>query len=1287
MMRSSQDNEKVPLISASIASYESFNSSNCKRPSSLKVKEKGLFSYTTCLDYCLILMGTFAGIAHGTGFPLLSIVLGGMTTIFLRAENSDFVRGYSVIVNNSALSQITKEEFDASVTTYCLYYLLIGVFMFISSYIQIACWESFSERTTHRIRQKYLKAILRQQIAWFDTQQSGNLTARLTDDLERVREGLGDKLSMMIQLMAAFIAGFIVGFIYNWRMTLVMMAFAPLNALTGAWMSRMAATRTQVEQEKYAVAGAIAEETFSSIRTVHSLNGATREIARYEKALEDGRRTGRLKYLYLGTGMALNYLIVYASYAVAFWYGSLIIIGDPTFDRGSVFTVFFSVMSGSMALGGALPNMATFAMARGAARKVLSVINSVPIIDPYSSSGTFPSKLKGAISFQNVSFSYPIRKDIQILDRITFDISPGRKIALVGSSGCGKSTVMHLLLRFYDPDLGMVTLDGYDIRSLNVRRLRDAIGIVSQEPILFDGTIESNIRLGWEKATREDIVRACKQANAWEFIQLLPDGLSTRVGERGVQLSGGQKQRIAIARALIKDPQILLLDEATSALDTESESVVQKALEQAQIGRTTITIAHRLSTIRDVDEILVFKNGSIVERGTHIELIAARGLYYGMVLAQDINQQTEMIDDEMDEVDDVDDRSSNLDVVRKKRSIANSYHRSVSDPSELSLRSSAAIVKELQDAAEESSVRPTPMSRIFLMNRETWPYLFVGLVGCCLSGIVPPFFALVYSQIFSVFSEPVDRLGSDARFWSLMFLACGVIDAIGFFISANMLGLCGETLTKKIRLMAFTNLLRQDIAFYDDQRHSTGKLCTRFATDAPNVRYVFTRLPLVVASVVTLVGAIAIGFLFGWQLALILLAIVPLILGSGYVEMRLQFGKQLRETELLEEAGRTATEAVENIRTVQSLNKQSAFIREYSQHLETPFRENMQRAHIYGAVFAFSQSLIFFMYALAFWLGSLFVDNAVMQPINVYRVFFAIAFCGQSVGHISAFIPDVVKARLAASLVFHLSEYPTAIDSLSDQGSRITIKGAIQLKNVFFSYPTRRNTRILRGLTLNVKEGETVALVGHSGCGKSTVMGLLERFYDPNRGNIYVDGENIRDVNIKCLRSQMCIVSQEPILFDCTIEENIMYGLDREVSHEEVVNAAKLANIHKFILSLPLGYETRVGEKGTQLSGGQKQRIAIARALIRNPSILLLDEATSALDTESEQVVQEALENARKGRTCLVIAHRLSTIQNSNLIVVINEGKVAEKGTHAQLLEASGIYKTLCETQTLVAAS
>ncbi|GMS98347.1 hypothetical protein PENTCL1PPCAC_20522, partial [Pristionchus entomophagus] len=1249
---------------------------------------RGIFSFASGVDYLLLGLGTLFSILHGAGFPLLSVVLGGMTTVFLRAQNSEWVVGEGGVTPDG-MPGITLEEFKEQVTVFCYYYLGLGVAMFIASYVQIACFESFSERIVHKLRQNYLKAILRQQIEWFDLQQTGNLTSRLTDDLERVREGLGDKLSLFVQNVAAFFAGFGVGFMYSWQMTLVMMAFSPLIIASGYFMGKMMASRTQLEQNIYAVAGAIVEETFSSIRTVQSLNGQNREINRFEVALERARSAGLVKYFYMGICVGFSMICMFGSYAIAFWYGSTIVYADPTFDRGLIFTVFFSVMSGSTALGGALPHLGSIAMATGAARSVLKVINQHPVIDPYSDEGIFLENLKGAVSLKDVHFTYPLRKDNPILKGISLECKAGDKIALVGSSGCGKSTIINMLLRFYDPVKGKISIDGVDVKSLNVRHLRDQIGLVSQEPILFDGTLYENISMGSDQATQEGVIRACTMANAMDFIKRLPDGLGTRVGERGVQLSGGQKQRIAIARALVRNPRILLLDEATSALDTEAETIVQAALEQAMAGRTTIIVAHRLSTIRNADQIFVFKEGTIVEKGTHEELINQGGLFKDMVHAQQLRQEEKQKEETEKDMDDIemdaaaeDDESSML--IRKRSAAKKASlggRKFTDDGSVVSLVSS---VRSMELDMEESKLKPTSLTKIFNYNRGNWHYFFIGTLGSCISGAVTPIFALVYAQIFNVFAEPPEQMKRDALFWSVIFIVLGLVQAFGFFISAQFQGRCGEALTKKLRMNTFVNLLRQDIAFFDDIKHGTGKLCTRFATDAPNVRYVFTRLPNVLSSIVTIVGAIIIGFIYGWQLAAILLILVPLIIGSGYFEMKMQYGKKMRDTELLEEAGKVASQAVEHVRTVQALNRQEKFHFMYCEYLREPYRENLCAAHTYGGVFAFSQSLIFFMYALAFWLGSNFVEGGSMQPTDVYRVFFAIAFCGQMVGNISSFIPDVVKSRLAGSLMFHLIEHETEIDSLSEDGIKKDLTGEISLRNLHFTYPTRRNLKVLRGMTLDIKPGQTVALVGHSGCGKSTVMGLLERFYNQSRGIILLDNENIRNLNIRALREQVCIVSQEPTLFDDTISENITYGLDRSVTYQEISNAAKMANIHEFILGLPLGYDTQCGEKGTQLSGGQKQRIAIARALVRNPKVLLLDEATSALDTQSEQVVQEALEKARKGRTCLVIAHRLSTIQNSDVIAIVSDGKIVDQGTHDSLLSTSAIYKKLCESQKLV---
>ncbi|RCN31741.1 ABC transporter, ATP-binding protein, partial [Ancylostoma caninum] len=954
-------------------------SSITKDETPLPPTTSGILALATPLDYVFLVVGSLASFIHGAGFSVLGIVLGGMTTIFLRAQNSEFVLGKGKTDPNG-LPGVTRKEFDDQVKLFCYYYLGLGIAMFTTSYVQIVCWETFAERITHRLRQIYLKAILRQQISWFDEQQTGNLTARLTEyvprcllsrasinksnqlplfsDLERVREGLGDKLSLFIQMMSAFVAGFGVGFAYSWSMTLVMMVVAPFIVISANWMSRIIATRTQVEQETYAVSGAIAEETFSSIRTVHALCGHKRELRRFEASLEKGRKTGLVKYFYMGIGVGFGQLCTYVSYALAFWYGSVLIINDPSIDRGLIFTVFFSVMSGSTALGGCLPHLGTISIARGAARSVLRVINNQPRIDPYSLDGIVLNNLKGAIRLRNVHFSYPSRKSIQVLYLILFtalfsyatifvlkgvslSVAAGQKVALVGSSGCGKSTIVNLLLRFYDPTKGKVTIDDIDVCDLNVHSLRDQIGVVSQEPVLFDGTLYENIKMGNETATMDQVVEACRLANAADFIKRLPDGYGTRVGERGVQLSGGQKQRIAIARALIKNPKILLLDEATSALDSEAETSVQEALEKAQAGRTTIIVAHRLSTIRNVDQIYVFKNtptmfltvvfqsGEIVEQGTHAELMEKHGVFYEMTQAQVLRAQKEeeppMSDEQESDMFSGDGLARLGSVISRKAST----------------RSATSVVTSIQSMQldmEEIRAKPTSMSKVFYFNRDKWGFFILGLIACIVFGVITPIFALVYAQIISVYSEPVDQMKKDVYFWCGAFIVIGVIHAAGFFTSAVCLGRCGESLTMKLRLEAFRNLLRQDIGFFDDLRHGTGKLCTRFATDAPNVRYVFTRLPSVISSAVTIIGALIVGFVFGWQLALILTILIPLIIGSGYFEMRMQFGKKMRDTELLEEAGKIASQAVENIRTVHALNRQEQFHFMYCEYLREPHK-------------------------------------------------------------------------------------------------------------------------------------------------------------------------------------------------------------------------------------------------------------------------------------------------------------------------------------------------------------
>uniref|UniRef100_A0A672TVB7 ATP-binding cassette sub-family B member 5 n=1 Tax=Strigops habroptila TaxID=2489341 RepID=A0A672TVB7_STRHB len=1156
-----------------------------------KPNECSRFRYADHVDVLLMVVGLIAAIANGTGMPLMVIVYGDMTNSFVQ----------SGVQSNTSCCFV-----------YAYYYVAIGFAVLVLSTIQVWTFLIAATRQTARIRQKFFFAVLHQEMAWFDSAQIGTLNTRLTDDINTIHEGIGDKICIFVQFFATFVAGIIIGFIYGWKLTLVILSVSPLLAASAAVWSSLLASLTAKELSAYAKAGAVAEEILTAIRTVVAFNGQQKALAKYDANLEVAKSVGLKKSITTNTSLGVSQFLIFGSYALAFWYGTKLTTEDESYDIGRVLIVFFSVFIGALTLGQAAPNLEKVANARGAAYEVYRIINKKRLIDSSSKEGYKPDRLIGEIEFRNVHFSYPSRPDVKVLKGLNLKVQTGKTIALVGASGCGKSTTIQLLQRFYDPVEGEVSAYGRDIRTLNVKWLRENIGIVSQEPVLFATTIAENIRYGREDISDAEIEQAAKEANAFDFISRLPDKFNTMVGERGAQLSGGQKQRIAIARALARNPKILLLDEATSALDTQSESVVQAALDKARAGRTTIVVAHRLSTIRTADTIAGFERGIVVEQGTHNELMLQKGVYYSLVMQQ------------------------------------------------------------------EENLPAVPYSRILALNKPEWLYVLLGVIAAAVLGGVHPTFALVYGKVIGVKTDPEKR-SKNTLLLSLMFLLLGVITLAGF-----MFGKSGEILTMRLRSLSFKTLLQQEIGWYDDQKNAVGVLLTWLATDASQVKGATgSRLGLMTMTLFTLLTAIIIAFVYNWQLTLLILACIPFLVATNAVSLSSMSGHAAKDQKALEEAGRISTETVENIRTVASLTKEEAFYERYVASLNGPYRDSLKKAPLYGFTYGVAQSANYFVNAAVFRFGAWLIAHCLTNFEDVFVVYSSIMFAAINIGQSTSLAPDYGKAKLSAQRIFKLLDRKPLMDSYSEEGEKLSnFEGSIEFRNVHFVYPARPEVQVLQGLSMKVNKGQTLALVGSSGCGKSTSIQLLERFYDPVEGQVLADGFDTRSFHIQWLRSRLGLVSQEPILFDCSIAENIQYGDNsRVVSQEEVEEAAKAANIHSFIERLPEKYNTRVGEKGTQLSGGQKQRIAIARALVRNPAILLLDEATSALDTESEKIVQKALDNARQGRTCIVIAHRLTTVQTADIIAVIQNGRVVEQGTHSQLLAKEGHYYALVNAQ------
>ncbi|XP_053185226.1 bile salt export pump [Scomber japonicus] len=1239
-----------------------------------------------------MLVGSLCALIHGAASPLMLLVYGMMTNTFVayELEVQELKDPNKTCINNT----IYWENIESQMTMFAYYYVGIGLGVLFLSYFQIFLWVSVAARQTQRIRKTYFRKVMRMEIGWFDCNSVGELNTRISDDINKINNAIADQVSIFIERISTFVFGFMVGFIGGWKLTLVVIAVSPLIGIAAGLMAMAVARLTGRELEAYARAGAVADEVLSSIRTVAAFGGEEKEAERYDKNLVEAQNWGVKKGTIIGVFQGYLWCIIFLCYALAFWYGSKLVIDTKELSPGALIQVFFGVLMAAMNLGQASPCLEAFASGRAAAKAIFETIDREPEIDCFAEDGHKLDKVKGDIEFHNVTFHYPSRPEVKILNDLSMQIKAGETTAFVGPSGSGKSTTVQLIQRFYDPKEGMVTLDGHDIRSLNIQWLRSLIGIVEQEPVLFGTTIAENIRYGRPGVTMEDIIQATKEANAYNFIMDLPQKFDTMVGESGGQMSGGQKQRIAIARALIRNPRILLLDMATSALDNESEAVVQEALDKVRTGRTTISIAHRLSTIRNADVIIGFEHGQAVEKGTHSELLERQGVYFTLVTLQNqgtSNTANDAVSEAAEEDFDVRVRSFSRGSCRssKRSSVRLRSQSKLSNdflpdvvPGGLKIHSDTPQNTCEDDAVEH--VEPAPVARILKYNQPEWPYMLLGSLGAAVNGSVNPIYAILFSQILGTFAiRDVTEQREQINGTCVLFCIVAVISFFSQFLQGYAFAKSGELLTRRLRKVGFQAMLKQEIGWFDDPRNSPGALTTRLATDASMVQGATgSQIGMIVNSLTSIGASFIIAFYFSWKLTLVIMCFLPLIGLSGAFQAKMLTGFANEDKNAMEAAGRVSSEALSNIRTIAGLAKESSFVESYEEKLEIPYKSGKKKAHIYGICFGFAQCVIFMAYAASFRYGGYLVSSEGLQYMLVFRVISAIVISGTALGRASSFTPDYAKAKTAAAQFFKLLDRTPKIKMSNTDGEKWeNFKGEVKFLNCKFTYPTRPDIQVLKGLVVSVKPGQTLAFVGSSGCGKSTSVQLLERFYDPDEGQVLIDGHASHTVNVPFLRSQIGIVSQEPVLFDCSIAENIQYGVNTQsISMEDIVEAAKKAYLHDFVMTLPDKYETQVGAQGSQLSRGQKQRIAIARAIIRNPKILLLDEATSALDTESEKTVQSALDEARKGRTCIVIAHRLSTIQTADIIAVMSQGVVIEQGTHDKLMAKKDAYYKLVTT-------
>ncbi|TVY37341.1 ABC transporter [Lachnellula subtilissima] len=868
-----------------------------------------------------------------------------------------------------------------------------------------------------------------------------------------------------------------------------------------------------------------------------------------------------------------------------------------------IIIVLMSIMMITLTIGSIATPLSAAAQAAGSASIFFTVIDAPKprtegVTDPDVSS-------QDDIVLENVNFAYPIRPDVKVLSDLSLRFPAGKLTAIVGASGSGKSTIVGLIERWYELDgnttdnlltllfrTGTIKTCGTNLHDIDLKWWRRQIGLVQQEPFLFNDTIFKNVEYGligteWENESEERkkelVEQACQEAFADEFITRLPEGYETLVGDAGIKLSGGQRQRLAIARSIIKHPKILILDEATSAIDVRGEKIVQAALDKVSQGRTTITIAHRLSTIMKADNIVVLKKGKVVQQGTHDELLADReGAYWALANAQHLS----LGDEDESSPDWIDFERPSLDTTTIEK---------------FSVDIPIVTVSEEPDFKKKGFLGSFGL--LFWEQRQHWPWYILMLLGSVGAG------------------EHHD------------------------YLSPRIL----------------RNILMKPISYYDDEKNSVGALTARIATDPTQLQQLLgINMAFVFISVLNVVGCISMSFYFGWKLTLLtVVSSVPIILAAGFFRIRYETQFEKMNWTVFSESAKFATESIGAIRTVTSLTLESEICERYESLLNEHIAKAFHKARFSTLVFAMSDSVSLLCMAFVMWYGGGLLASYQYWSFNYY-----IAQAAAAANRIRGMRPRGDAERELSSIDF----------SEQDQDEKGARGVKIELKNIWFQYPTR-DVPVLTGVSMTIEKGQFAAIVGPSGCGKTSVISLLERFYRPQSGKILFRGMDINELSLSDYRKSLSLVAQEPSLFDGTLRENILLGMDQDTTEDETLyQACRNAEIHDFISSLPDGYDTEVGTKGVALSGGQKQRIAIARALIRNPRVLLLDEATSNLDSETEKSVQAVFEKTGKGRTMVVVAHRLATIQNADVIFVIGDGKVVEQGNHSMLLRKRGLY-------------